>query len=354
MRNSLLHLLVDPISAAPLQLEAASHAADGEIVEGTLRAEDGRVYPVRAGVPRFVITDDADQMSTAETFAFKWTRRESYDSPQMRATVAPWLAARYGFDAPAAMDEFFAGRRRLLDAGCGSGFSSSLWMGAAWDQGAAEWYGLEISGAIDVAHERLGARPRVQFVQGDILQPPFRPGSFDVIFSEGVLHHTASTEAGLRSLVRLLEPGGELLFYVYRRKAPVREFADDHIRASISSLPPEEAWNALRPLTALARSLAELRAEVEVPEDVPFLGIIAGRHDVQRLLYWHFLKLFWNPDFSFEENNHVNFDWYHPRYAHRHTEEEIRAWCASTGLTLTHLDTTNLSGFTVRAIKGRC
>lgn len=107
----------------------------------------------------------------------------------------------------------------------------------------------------------------------------------------------------------------------------------------------------LRPLTKLGQALAELYAEVEVPEDIPFLGIKAGRYDVQRLIYWHFAKLFWNEAFTLEENNHVNFDWYHPRYAHRQTEEEVRHWCEEAGLSIIHFDVQE-SGFTVRAIKG--
>jgi hypothetical protein len=142
------------------------------------------------------------------------------------------------------------------------------------------------------------------------------------------------------------------MFYVYRRKAPIRELTDDYLRNVLAPLPPEEAWAALRPLTVLARTLAEAHVELDVPEDVPILGIPAGRHDLQRLIYWHFAKVFWNEQLPFETNVHVNFDWYHPRYAHRHTEDEIRSWCADGGLTVTHLDAGE-SGFTVRAVKGR-
>ena len=85
-----------------------------------------------------------------------------------------------------------------------------------------------------------------------------------------------------------------MLFYVYRQKGPVREFADDYIRCIVSPQPADEAWATLRPLTRLAQSLAELETTVEVAEDIPYLGIPAGEHDVQRLLYWHFLKIFWN------------------------------------------------------------
>jgi arsenite methyltransferase len=145
-------------------------------------------------------------------------------------------------------------------------------------------------------------------------------------------------------------PGGEMLFYVYWRKGAIREFADDYVRGVVSSLAPSDAWELLRPLTRLGEALAALHVEVEVPEDVPYLGIKAGRYDVQRLIYWHFAKMYWNDRLSLDENVHVNFDWYHPAYAHRHTEEEIRRWCADNGLAITHFDVQE-SGYTVRAVK---
>jgi hypothetical protein len=39
-----------------------------------------------------------------------------------------------------------------------------------------------------------------------------------------------------------------------------------------------------------------------------------------------------NPAFSFDENNLVNFDWYHPVDAHRHTVEEVKSWFEEAGL----------------------
>src|SRR5262245_62088940 len=64
-----------------------------------------------------------------------------------------------------------------------------------------------------------------------------------------------------------------------------------------------------------------------------------------------FAKLYWGEGLTFEESHRVNFDWYHPVYAHRHTEAELRRWCEDGGLTITHLDAQE-SGYTVRAVKG--
>ena len=129
------------------------------------------------------------------------------------------------------------------------------------------------------------------------------------------------------------------------------DFADDHVRQALSSLPPEEVWNAVRPLTALAKALSDLHAEVELDEPIPFLGIPAGKHDVQRLVYWHMFKLFWNPDFDFETNNHINFDWYAPRYAHRQTEADLRRWCAESDMEVEYLDDSDQAGLTLHARK---
>jgi arsenite methyltransferase len=337
--EGLLAILADPESGAPLTL-------DGDC----LRASNGRTYPIRDGIPRFAGGDDEGQRQTADAFGFKWTNRESFGSEGMRSELHGWLLERYGFADATEMRRFFRSRGRTLDAGCGAGFATSAWMSDDWTDGSAQWVGLDISRAIDVAADELGSYPGTHFVQGDVSRPPFAQESFDAIISEGVLHHTPSTERAFAALVPLLRPGGELMIYVYRRKAPLREFADDFVRERLAGLTAEEAWDGLRPLTRLAQSLAELGIEVEVPEDVDLLEIPAGRHDVQRLIYWHVAKLYWNANLTFEENVHVNFDWYAPRYAHRHTEAEARAWYERAGLEITRFDVQE-SGFTVRGVK---
>ena len=340
--EDLLRLLVQPETRAPLLRERRGDTT-------VLVASDGRTYQIRDGIPRFTDIDDGGQSQTSESFGYKWSRLDTYDSGPMRRTAQAWLIARYGFADAGAMRLYFESRQAILDLGCGGGFSAALWMEGRWT--GPLWVGVDISSAIEVARDRLGRQRGTHFVQADALHLPFRDGTFDTVFSEGVLHHTPSTRAALASAVRVLKDGGEILFYVYRRKSPVREFTDDHVRGLISGLPPERAWDAIRPLTELGKALANLKATIDVPEDVTVLGIPAGSYDLQRLIYWHFAKLFWNDDLGFEENQHINFDWYHPRYAHRQSEEQVRAWCADEGLAIKRFDVQE-SGFTVRAVKG--
>jgi arsenite methyltransferase len=350
VKSALLDLLVDPQTGGPLSLEVTTHAEDGSVAEGALRAPGGDRYRIQRSIPRFVRTDDAGQLQTSDAFGYKWGRRDTYEDAAATASYRDWLVGKYGFASAAEWSRYFDSRRVVLDVGCGSGYSSALWLDTPEWRGNAMWIGVDISTAIDVARDRLGAIANTHFVQADVLRMPFAPGTVDTIFSEGVLHHTPSTRDALHACARLLAPGGELHFYVYRRKAPVREFTDDHVRAALAPMTNDAAWEAMRPLTKLARDLAALKATVDV-DDIPVLGIKAGRYDVQRLVYWTFAKMFWNDAYPFEANLHVNFDWYRPQYANRQSEDEVRSWCAEVGLRVSRFNVEE-SGITVIAVRG--
>jgi SAM-dependent methyltransferase len=284
---------------------------------------------------RGVLRDEgilSDQQSqTADVFGFKWRQHHSFDTPAMIAKAASWMVEKYGDVASAPWWDDYGPSPLLVDAGCGAALSALELFGDRLE--SLRYLGVDVSDAVDTASARFAARGLpAAFLQVDLGRLPLPPASVDVIFSEGVLHHTDSTETAIKRLATLLKPGGRFLFYVYRTKGPVREFTDDYIRDQLQDRTPEEAWAALLPLTRLGKALGELGVEVDVPDDVELLGIPAGRIDVQRLFYWYFCKAFHHPDFTLDEMNHLNYDWYAPRNAHRQTPEQVRTWCAEAAL----------------------
>jgi hypothetical protein len=82
----------------------------------------------------------------------------------------------------------------------------------------------------------------------------------------------------------------------------------------------------------LGKLLGELDIEIDLPENIPLLDIDAGKINLQRLFYWHILKCFYRPDYTVDEMNHINFDWYAPKNAFRQSPEEVEAWCDEAGL----------------------
>lgn len=307
------------------------------VLDSTLPAEGGEItlrerpFQMRQGILRDISLISDAQQQTTETFGFKWKLRDTFESDASRQRMRNWLIERYGNVEEATWWEEYGEFPLVVDAGCGASLSGIELLGGIMHR--IHYLGVDISEAVDVAAERfreLGFEG--VFLQADISNLPLPDESVDVIFSEGVLHHTDSTENALKSLARRLRPGGRLMFYVYRKKGPVREFTDDFVRERMQEMGPEEGWAAMMPLTKLGKVLGELDIDVDIPEEIGLLDIPAGRIKLQRLFYWHVFKAFYSPDLTLDEMNHINFDWYAPANAHRQTPEEVRTWCDEAGM----------------------
>jgi SAM-dependent methyltransferase len=275
----------------------------------------------------------ADQ--TARSFRDKWAHNPNLafdETLREGSEIFTWLLTRNGFQTPDAFRAWLASRRRILDAGCGNGRVTALLRRYA--PAATEIVGIDLNAA-DVARANLEGQARVTFATMDLLGDLGSLGTFDLIYCQEVLHHTSDPRSAFLNLVQRLAPGGEIAIYVYRLKAPLREHADDYIRERIADLSYAEAIDEMKGLTALGQALSELETKVTVPQ-VPIIGLEAGEYDVQRLVYHLFLKCFWNPSLSFEENAAINYDWYHPQLCSRHTLPEVEAWFADAHLDIVH------------------
>jgi SAM-dependent methyltransferase len=58
---------------------------------------------------------------------------------------------------------------------------------------------------------------RAHFYQMNLFRPCFRPERFDLVISNGVLHHTSDPFLGFESIGRLVKPGGYILIGLYHR-----------------------------------------------------------------------------------------------------------------------------------------
>ncbi len=257
-----MELLACPKCGGDLLLESFQWADDRVCQDGVLICKGcGQWYPISNRVPRLfppgpVRPDDRAFLARwgerlerralapgrldrtvatglaqiQTTFGYKWTRQNWWGMEGESAKLMEeWLLPRYGWRDQAAYADFMLTRSRMLDAGCGLG-REALRMARANPQALV--LGLELSECVDEA-VRYACKHGVNnvfFIQADLTVPPLKQAAFDFILSEGVLHHTDDTHSALCALIPLLAPGGEIAFYVYRQKAPLREYADDHIR----------------------------------------------------------------------------------------------------------------------------
>jgi len=291
-------------------------------------------------------SDDAAQ--TSRSFGDKWSKNPDIavsHTLDPNSVFQKWILERNGWDDAACLKESLGSRQRILDAGCGNGRVTALLASMAPH---ARIVGVD---QVDLAPARANTKalPNVAFQNANLRSALSGLGVFDLIYCQEVLHHTGDAQASFDNLVEILAPGGEIAIYVYRRKAPAREFMDDVVREKISALPYDEAMIVCRQITELGRRIAEVEQEIEV-DDLPAVGIERGRYTPQRILYNFFLKCYWNPDLSFEENAVINYDWYHPSHCSRHTLDEVEGWFDKARLQVVWRRQ-DLYGITMRGVK---
>ncbi len=121
---------------------------------------------------------------------------------------APWMPRVMGF-------EDFRGKR-LLEVGCGMGTDL-----LQFARGGAYCTGIDLTPrSIEITRHRFklyGADGDFMISDGERL--PFRSESFDVVYSNGVLHHTPDTAGSIREVHRVLRPGGTARIMLYHRNS---------------------------------------------------------------------------------------------------------------------------------------
>jgi len=196
--------------------------------------------------------------------------------------------------------------KTILEVGTGSGAFLSFLLCAK------EVYGIDVSDAgLSIAKQVYQGKKNIHIVKSDLMN--FQ-GAFDLVIADQVLHHLPDTFQALKKTVSLLKPRGYILFYVYRKKGRVREFFDDFTRLFTTRMSTNLCLSFSRLMCTLGHVLSHLNLHL------------------QRAIYWNMLKCFWNENFMHENNVRVNFDWYHPPIAHRHTTQEVLVWINALGL----------------------
>jgi SAM-dependent methyltransferase len=176
--------------------------------------------------------------------------------------------------------------RRVLDAGCGTGEY-------------AAWYGRQGGQvtAVDLSEPSLRRAAQyaagqglsnVRFDKQSVLALDFPDGSFDYVYSMGVLHHTPDPYGGFRELCRVLRPGGVLVVSLYNRFSRLPHNARQALVRRVAGDEPDRrvAW-ATRLFPRTCRALRRNRGDdsgailydaFAIPHE--------SRHSVGELLHW--------------------------------------------------------------------
>jgi SAM-dependent methyltransferase len=278
------------------------------------------VYPVVNGIPRFVAADNY-----ASSFGYQWNRfsKEQIDSHNGTTLSADRFWSETGWTK----DEL-AGKW-VLDAGCGAG----RFLDAA-SKSDGEIVGIDISNAVDAAAENLKGRENIHLIQASIYELPFREGAFDYCYSIGVIQHTPDTAESLRSIARMVKPGGKIAVTIYPRKPWTKFFSKYWFRPITKRLRKETLLKLIEKTMPVAFPITDVLFRIPVLGKafmfvIPIANYVHEKQLSREQRYrWAILD---------------TFDMLSPYYDQPMTEREGRLPLTAAGIEITHSNSLGLN-----------
>jgi uncharacterized protein YbaR (Trm112 family)/SAM-dependent methyltransferase len=310
-----------------LRLDPAKFST--EIKTGVLVNHARKImYPIHAGIPRMLVfpTDVArkfsqqhaqriarelpglstpqesgmpDEQTVLRTFSSEWVNH-GWDEQSYWGVrpAALYESMKYLLDLPNRSVK----EKLVLEVGIGVGGIADYMT----REQECELVGVDLSYAVDPAYMHFGANVFLHIVQASAFHLPFRENSFDLVYSQGVLHHTFSTKTAFDRICKLPNHGGRLYVWLYndntdqlqlhRRVIPLMEKV---IRPLCWRLPETLQTLTLLPIVLLYLAHQNLYKK-RIGSDYVSIGFRGALHAAR--------------------------DRFTPRYAHHHTEAEVSSW----------------------------
>ncbi|MEO6110254.1 MAG: methyltransferase domain-containing protein [Nitrospiraceae bacterium] len=286
------------------------------------------IYPIHAGIPRMLVfpTDVARKFS--QQHAHRIARElPGFSTPQelgmpgeqtvLRTFSSEWV--NHGWDEqsywgvrPAALYESMkylldlpnrsVKEKLVLEVGIGVGGIADYMT----REQECELVGVDLSYAVDPAYMHFGANVFLHIVQASAFHLPFRENSFDLVYSQGVLHHTFSTKTAFDRICKLPKHGGRLYVWLYNDNT-------DQLQLHRRVIPLME--KVIRPLCwRLPETLQTLTLLPIV------LLYLAHQNLYKKRIGSNYVSI------GYRGALHAARDRFTPRYAHHHTEAEVSNW----------------------------
>ena len=117
--------------------------------------------------------------------------------------------------------------KSFLDIGCGSGlFSLAAMQLNARDVCSIDFDLQSVECARELKHRYFPQREHWEIKQGSVLDTEFLNslGTWDIVYSWGVLHHTGSMWQALANVIPRVAPGGQLFVSIYNDQGRMSRF----------------------------------------------------------------------------------------------------------------------------------
>lgn len=202
MNEKILNILVDPKNTKN----------NIKFINSVFVCEDNQ-YKLIENIADFYVNDEIlNSVTETQKIFYEDVKFPNYDDIENYSSLIDKSEKSI---LPKLLDEQIPYKSLILEVGCGTGQLSNF----------LKRYGRVIVGTdISIESLKLAENFRkqndienVSFMRMNLFKPCFREKSFDVIISNGCLHHTHNTKDAYKSIVKLLKKDGLIVIGLYHK-----------------------------------------------------------------------------------------------------------------------------------------
>lgn len=216
--------------------------------------------------------------------------------------------------------------KEILDVGVGFGAEAQ----ALQEITGAELYGVDLNFSLFNSGAAFSKNPLIHLIICSLFDLPFEEQAFDLVYCQGVLHHTYSTYEGFRSISALVKEGGQVFIWVYALEdwIALKGWFQGVLRCCLEG--------SVR--SVLSRSPAFLRKAAVFSLALVLHPLIRRKRN----------RRLW----KLKNTQHSLRDFFTPRYAHRHSINEVAEWFERLGFTFDYQSAATYRALFRRPISG--
>lgn len=185
-----------------------------------------KTYNISSGLADLSVLKYSTENDTINSFGYEWKAHLEQRIEKNKVfgrTLSEDL--KYFFQATKLTSTDIKGKL-ILDVGCGSGKLTNQLAKFS----PKYIFGIDIHSGLDKVYESCHIVSNYEIIKADVFNLPFHKDLFDIVWCNGVIHHTPDPYLAFQNLTKVVKPGGLLYVWVYEKRFSPYKFTKNIFR----------------------------------------------------------------------------------------------------------------------------